>query len=64
MSWWCEREGGGVDGMAFVGALCSSYNTNLNEKQGSAAGSGYVCIDENIYSDSGLLITIYITLWR
>ena len=44
MSWWCNAGGGGVAGIAFVGALCSSYNTNLNEKQWSAAGSGFVSI--------------------
>ena len=42
MSWWCDAGGGGVAGIAFVGALCTSYNTNLNEKQWSAAGSGFV----------------------
>ena len=44
MSWWCNRGGGGVAGIAFVGAICSRYNTNLNEKQRNAAGSGFVSI--------------------
>jgi hypothetical protein len=49
MSWWCESGGGGTAGIAFVGALCSSYNTNLNEKQQNAAGSGFVSTDQNNY---------------
>jgi len=46
MSWWCNAGGGGTAGIAFVGALCSSYNTNLNEKQWSVAGSGFVLAHE------------------
>ena len=46
MSWWCDNGGGGVAGIAFVGALCTSYNTNLNEKQRSAAESGFVSWNE------------------
>ena len=46
MSWWCDAGGGGVAGIAFVGALCTSYNTNLNEKQRSAAESGFVSWNE------------------
>ena len=42
MSWWCANRGGSTAGIAFVGALCSSYNINLNEKQSSIASSGYV----------------------
>ena len=42
MSWWCSNGGGSTAGIAFVGALCSSYNVNLNEKQSSIASSGYV----------------------
>ena len=44
MSWWCNAGGGGVAGIAWVGTLCSGggYNTNLNEKQWSPAGSGFV----------------------
>ena len=42
MSWWCNDGGGSVAGIAFVGTLCSSYNTNLNEKRGSLAASGFV----------------------
>ena len=41
-AWWSASGGGGVAGIAFVGALCSSYHTSLNEKQSSAAGSGFV----------------------
>ena len=48
MSWWCDAGEGGVAGIAFVGALCTSYNTNLNEKQWSAAGSGFVSWNEAI----------------
>ena len=44
MSWWCTPGGGGVAGIAYVGAICSTYNTNLNEKQSYAAGSGFVSI--------------------
>ena len=50
MSWWCDAGGGGVAGIAFVGALCTSYNTNLNEKQWSAAGSGFVSCNEIVKS--------------
>ena len=42
MSWWCNYGGGGVAGIAFVGSLCSSFNTNLNERQWSSASSGFV----------------------
>ena len=47
MSWFCEAGGGGVAGIAFVGSLCGSYNTNLNERQGSAAGTGFVSSPKN-----------------
>ena len=50
MSWWCDAGGGGVAGIAFVGALCTSYNTNLNEKQRSAADSGFVSGNEIMIS--------------
>ena len=44
-SWWCNDGGGGTAGIAWLGTLCNSpYNTNLNEKQWSAAGSGFVSI--------------------
>merc|ERR1712150_334583 len=46
MSWWCNDGGGTVAGIAFVGTLCSSYNTNLNEKRGSLAASGFVLAHE------------------
>merc|ERR1711899_100176 len=41
-AWWSASGGGGVAGIAFVGVLCTSYHTSLNEKQHSAAGSGFV----------------------
>ena len=45
-SWWCNSGGGGVAGIAWLGTLCNSYgngyNTDLNEKQWSAADSGFV----------------------
>ena len=46
MSWWCAPGGFGVVGTAWVGTLCDSdgWNTNLNERQQSAAGSGYVSL--------------------
>ena len=44
MSWWCDNGGGGTAGIAYVGALCMSYNTNLNEKQDSVAASGFVSL--------------------
>ena len=46
-SWWSNSGSGGVAGIAWVGTLCNSngYGTNLNEKQGSAAGSGFVSYD-------------------
>lgn len=46
MSWWCDNGGGGTAGIAYVGALCMSYNTNLNEKQDSVAASGFVLAHE------------------
>ena len=42
MSWWCNEGGGGVAGIAFVGALCSSYNINLNEYWSSQSGAAFV----------------------
>ena len=41
-AWWAASGGGGVAGIAFVGVLCSPYHTSLNEKQSTAAGSGFV----------------------
>ena len=41
-SWWCNNGGGSVAGIAYTGGLCSIHNTNLNEKQSSAADSGFV----------------------
>ena len=48
MSWWCERGGGGVAGIAFLGELCSKKgeNTNLNEKQTRVATSGFVSLNQ------------------
>ena len=48
MSWWCNSGGGGVAGVAFLGALCSSYNTNLNEYWSTQSGAGFVCICQSI----------------
>merc|ERR1712038_1143565 len=45
-AWFCSSGGGGVAGIAFVEALCSTYHTSLNEKQHSAAGSGFVLAHE------------------
>jgi len=48
-SWWCQSGGGGTAGIAWLGTLCyqpSGYNTNLNEMQWSAAGSGFVLAHE------------------
>ena len=47
-SWWCNRGGGGIAGIAFVGALCGYSNTNLNEKQSSTAASAFVSKFDNV----------------
>ena len=44
MSWWCDWGGGPVSGIAFVGTLCSDYNTNLNEYQATQNIAGLVSI--------------------
>ena len=46
MSWFCDAGGGGTAGIAFLGTLCVSggWNTNLNERQWSAAGTGFVSL--------------------
>ena len=46
MSWFCDAGGGGTAGIAFLGTLCSTrgWNTNLNERQWSAAGTGFVSL--------------------
>ena len=46
MSWFCDAGGGGTAGIAFLGTLCASggWNTNLNERQWSAAGTGFVSV--------------------
>ena len=46
MSWWCDSGGGSVAGIAFVGALCTSYNINLNEFQLTQNGAGFVSLME------------------
>ena len=53
MSWFCDAGGGGTAGIAFLGTLCVSggWNTNLNERQWSAAGTGFVSLThQNIIS--------------
>ena len=42
MSWWCDYGGGGTAGIAYVGGLCSSHGTNLNEYQSTQSASGFV----------------------
>ena len=45
MSWFSASGGGGVAGIAWVGTLCikqGGYMTNLNEKQRTAAATGFV----------------------
>ena len=67
MSWWCGNGGGSTAGIAFVGALCSSYNINLNEKQSSIASSGYVSsIETMLLSSSCIMISLpkYINIIR
>ena len=59
MSWFCEAGGGGVAGIAFVGSLCGSYNTNLNERQWSAAGTGFVSCPKYQPKDFKLVIFSY-----
>ena len=49
MSWWCNSGGGGVAGIAFIGGLCSSYNTNLNEYWSTQSGAAFVSIHLQIY---------------
>ena len=46
MSWFCDAGGGGTAGIAFLGTLCVSggWNTNLNERQWTAAGTGFVSL--------------------
>ena len=46
MSWFCDAGGGGTAGIAFLGTLCvtGGWNTNLNERQWSAAGTGFVSL--------------------
>ena len=52
MSWFCDAGGGGTAGIAFLGTLCVSggWNTNLNERQWSAAGTGFVSLTDQTKS--------------
>ena len=50
-SWWCDTGGGGVAGMAYVGCLCNSCATNLNEYQNTQSGSGFVSTGLILYED-------------
>ena len=45
MSWWCNKGGDSIAGIAYVGGLCSNFRTNLNEKQDTVVQSAHVCID-------------------
>ena len=47
-SWWCNRGGGGVAGIAYLGALCTSYGTNLNEYQSTQSAAGFVSYNFNV----------------
>ena len=38
-SWWCMGGGGNIVGIAYVGGLCSKYNTNLNEVQSGSTST-------------------------
>ena len=44
MSWWCDYGGGSTAGIAYVGGLCGSYGTNLNEYQSTHSASGFVSV--------------------
>ena len=63
MSWFCEAGGGGVAGIAFVGSLCGSYNTNLNERQWSAAGTGFVSSSKDQPKDIKLVCFSYCVIF-
>ena len=41
-SWWCDNDGGGVLGRAFLGTLCTWSNININEKMKTYAASAFV----------------------
>ena len=60
MSWFCDAGGGGTAGIAFLGTLCVSggWNTNLNERQWSAAGTGFVSLIYQIF-----LLYVSLTLY-
>jgi len=45
-SWFCNRGGGGVAGVAFVAELCNHRAVNLNERQRTYASSGFVLAHE------------------
>ena len=51
MSWWCDKGGGGVAGIAYVGALCGTYGTNLNEYQNTPNAAGFVSIVLVLYEN-------------
>ena len=51
MSWWCDKGGGSVAGMAYVGSLCSDRGVNLNEYQYTTSASGFVSIVFTFYTD-------------
>jgi len=45
-SWFCNRGGGSVAGIAYLGTLCGNFNQNLNERQSNDAASGFVLAHE------------------
>ena len=48
-SWFCNRGGGGVAGVALVGNLCNRNAVNLNERQWNYAASGFVSLESHPY---------------
>ena len=49
VSWWCDWGGGSIVGTAFIGGLCGSYNTNLNEFQLRHSAAGMVNLKNLAY---------------
>ena len=47
-SWFCDRGGWGVAGVAFVAELCNVNAVNLNERQRTYAASGYVSFESHL----------------
>ena len=47
-SWFCNRGGGGVAGVAFVAELCNRRAVNLNERQRTYASSGFVSYESHL----------------